>query len=563
VFVFTGTSFAARTYAGLSGNTNPSGQITFNLPNGIYWFGSLMDSTYCMEGSAVSCTVPACTSITLARADDGITTISNINYTYDGLYRLTEANYKDGNNNNNVIDDVQYTYDAVGNRLTQVAAVSGSNPVTTNYAYDNANRMTSAGGQTYSWDANGNLQTISSGGNAVKTFTFDDANRLTNLAITGGAAYSYTYNGAGDRVTQTVGSTTTQYLLDLNGSLSQVLSDGTNLYIPGLGQTSADGSNPQFYITDAQGSTRLMTDASGAIVGSPQSYDPFGSAQTSPTSSIGYTGEWKDASGLEYLRARYYDPATGRFISKDPLSGILSNPASMNGFNYADDNPIMGSDPTGKMCEIVDPIFTPLLCLAEIVTLYGPQITSVALPQMNFQSSWQPQGEGDFSLMMAGNIAGLENPLGEGETLGMELGNLAKSGVSEDVLAQIKPCLLESVNAGEIVVNENGKIVQMPASMIRFSQRSISPTTKGEPEVYLDQLTDEIANGNFRGSIEVTQKEDGYYYAINNRRLAAFKLLDIDVPVEIVPYSPRFNKYFSTVNNGLSIVVRGTGITIK
>jgi RHS repeat-associated protein len=203
-------------------------------------------------------------------------------------------------------------------------------------------------GQTYAWDANGNLQTISTGGSTVKTFTFDDANRLTNLAIAGGAAYSYTYNGAGDRLTQTVGSTTTQYLLDLNGGLSQVLSDGTNLYIPGIGQTSADGSNPQFYITDAEGSTRLMTDASGAILGAPQSYDPFGSALTSPISSIGYTGQWKDASGLEYLRARYYDPSTGRFISKDPLSGTINQPSTMNGWAYASNDPTNKSDPSGR-----------------------------------------------------------------------------------------------------------------------------------------------------------------------------------------------------------------------
>jgi RHS repeat-associated protein len=138
----------------------------------------------------------------------------------------------------------------------------------------------------------------------------------------------------------------------LNSDLPDVLSDGTNLYIPGIGQAAMDGSAPEFYLTDANGSTRLITDASGAVVGNPQNYDPFGNTGEPPSSPVGYSGEWKDASGLIYLRARYYDPSTGTFISKDPLSGNITDPATMNGYNYADDNPIMGSDPSGE-CDVL------------------------------------------------------------------------------------------------------------------------------------------------------------------------------------------------------------------
>ena len=80
------------------------------------------------------------------------------------LYRLTAANYSNGKY-------YHYTYDAVGNRLTQNTA-AGS----TSYAYDSADRLTSAGGVAYTFDANGNL--LSDG---VNTYTYDYANRLTSV----------------------------------------------------------------------------------------------------------------------------------------------------------------------------------------------------------------------------------------------------------------------------------------------------------------------------------------------------------------------------------------------
>jgi len=71
-----------------------------------------------------------------------------ITYTYDGLYRLVEADYSSG-------ESFQYTYDAMGNRTAYTATIT-STAVTT-YSYDAANRLVNAGGVTYTWDARGNL----------------------------------------------------------------------------------------------------------------------------------------------------------------------------------------------------------------------------------------------------------------------------------------------------------------------------------------------------------------------------------------------------------------------
>jgi len=96
-----------------------------------------------------------------------------INYAYDPLYRLTTADYSTG-------DYYHYTYDAVGNRLTQDESVYGLASTDT-YIYDDANRLTSASGVNYAWDSNGNL--LSDG---VNTYTYDSTNRL--IAINGQSA---------------------------------------------------------------------------------------------------------------------------------------------------------------------------------------------------------------------------------------------------------------------------------------------------------------------------------------------------------------------------------------
>lgn len=400
VFVFTG-NYTSPTYTGINGATDSTGHVTLNLPAGTYWFSSLMDKIYLMEPSGTSCTVGGgnpptpCSSVSLQRANDDVTITNNITFGYDGLNRLTTANYS------NPGTSLQYTYDAVGNRKQLVSSVSG----TTTYNYDVANRLSSItkGSQTsnYNWDNNGNLQNIKNpDGTTAQTFTFDNANHLTAQSFTGGSTYSFAYNGDGDRISQKVGSTTTLYSLDLNSDLPQVLTDGSNLYLPGIGQSNTYGYNPQFYLTDVIGSTRLITDATGAIIGSPQNYDPFGNTTDAPSSFIGYTGQWKDASGLEYLRARYYDPSIGRFISKDPESGDINNPATMNGYNYANDNPINNMDPSGK-----DPC-PPKGCGNNPVVTWNNMSENVLITYFQTQYTDGDGGDGcgPYSLAMAANL---------------------------------------------------------------------------------------------------------------------------------------------------------------
>jgi len=94
---------------------------------------------------------------------------------------------------------------------------------------------------------------------------------------------------------------------------------------------------------------RQLANAS-RVVTLARSYDPFGNLLTgTPTATVfGYAGEQRDGMGLIFLRARFYDPVTGRFITRDPFPGILTNPQTLNPYVYVEGNPINWTDPTGQ-----------------------------------------------------------------------------------------------------------------------------------------------------------------------------------------------------------------------
>ena len=100
----------------------------------------------------------------------------------------------------------------------------------------------------------------------------------------------------------------------------------------------------EFLLTDQLGSVRVVTDAVGAVVGSA-SFGVFGAldAVSGAVSAFGFTGAWTDEmTGLVYLRARDYDPATGQFLQVDPAVDDTRQP-----YAYAYNNPLLWTDPTG------------------------------------------------------------------------------------------------------------------------------------------------------------------------------------------------------------------------
>ncbi len=169
---------------------------------------------------------------------EGVEQIS-IDYGYDPLYRLTRATYA-----GSFASTYYYSYDAVGNRLSQT--VNGNR---TTYGYDIANRLASVNGQAYAWDDNGNLLN-----DGLLTYSYDQANRLKQVTQ-GANTYTFAYNGLGDRLQQTMGITTTRYVLDPSSGLTQVLSDGTSAYLYGNGRIAQYQADMQYFGADGLGSS--------------------------------------------------------------------------------------------------------------------------------------------------------------------------------------------------------------------------------------------------------------------------------------------------------------------
>ncbi len=244
-------------------------------------------------------------------------------------------------------------YDSAYQLTSRSNSAAGTN---SSYTADNADELTglvtTTNGATtqnlsFTYDRNGDrLTQHDSVSGASATYGYDQENRLTSFSG-GGHTASYNYDGDGLRQSKTVDSTTTSFTWDQSGSLPLLLQAGSTSYIDGPDGHPIEqitGSTPSYYLYDALGSVRGVLSATGGYTG--YSYDAYGAITNgnTPTADyFGFAGEYTDAeTGFEYLQARYYDPATGEFISVDPLKDITGQP-----YAYGGDNPLTWTDPTG------------------------------------------------------------------------------------------------------------------------------------------------------------------------------------------------------------------------
>jgi len=337
---------------------NVGNRTQLNLPNGVatdYTYDELNRLTKIIQHKGAS---PAIASYTYSLGLAGNRTKvieadnSSIEWGYDDTYRLTSEIRK--NSSSTPISQTNYTYDGVGNRLTM--AVGVGTQVTTNYSYNLLDQLTSAGSLNYYYDNRGNLIRTGAGA-SVTSYQWDAADRMTNVATPGGSA-SYSYDGDGRRVKQVAGGNTTNYLWDEASAYGDVVleTDGTGAtqasYVLGGSELLSQkrGNTSSYYLKDGQGSVRTLLDGLGAAT-DRYSYDAFGSVQSrtgTTANSYQYTGQQFDAlSGLYDLRARYYNPGDGRFLSRDTYPVSFNNPIELNRYSYTVNNPINFSDPSG------------------------------------------------------------------------------------------------------------------------------------------------------------------------------------------------------------------------
>lgn len=269
-------------------------------------------------------------------------------YGYDALDRLNSAAASGQTQG--------FTYDANGNRLTQ----TGTTSITYNVA-PGSNRLGATTGaltRSYTYDSAGNVLSY-----GTPALAYSNAGRLVSVT-NGPTSATYIHDALGERVSKTVGGTTTYFAYDLFGHLLGEY-DGTGALIQEIvwmGDTPVASVRPTscglgiFYIhTDHLNTPRRITRRSTSDIVWRWDADPFGDTAPNPnpsglgtfTFNLRFPGQYYDAeSGLIQNYHRDYDPLTGRYVESDPIGPV----GGINSYGYALQNPVSGQDPLGLYC---------------------------------------------------------------------------------------------------------------------------------------------------------------------------------------------------------------------
>ena len=244
-------------------------------------------------------------------------------YDYDAVGQLTGAVFV-STNPDIPNQNLTYEYDAAGNRINTI-----ENGEATGYTSNNLNQYTEVNGFESQYDDDGNLISKT---NEEGTFlySYNSENRLTSVTEPDGIVTSYEYDPFGNRIASVRDGVRTEYLIDPFGFgdvVGEYNPDGNLIasYTHGLGLESiTNNANRFYYDFNAIGSTVGLTNANGGVANS-YFYSPFGDdiAETetivNPYEFVGQFGVAEEANGLDFMRARFYDSDTGRFVSPDPI----------------------------------------------------------------------------------------------------------------------------------------------------------------------------------------------------------------------------------------------------
>ena len=198
--------------------------------------------------------------------------------------------------------------------------------------------------KSFTYDNAGRTKSVTTSAGTTN-LDYDYEGRLTTITYPNTSTNTFTYNGLDTRVSKTDSLGTASYMRDGADVTDPVINDGTANYTPGISERRSSAT--KFMHCDRLGSMARLTDSTQATTDTRQ-YDAFGmlvSSSGSTSTPFGFVagnGYQTDAdSGLMLLGHRYYDPSTGRFLTRDPAR------AGRNWTSYASNNPLRFIDSTG------------------------------------------------------------------------------------------------------------------------------------------------------------------------------------------------------------------------
>jgi RHS repeat-associated protein len=283
-----------------------------------------------------------------AETDSQTGTDASPSYNYDSVDRVTKLTPGSGS-------ATSYGYDASSNLTTLLGVASAAYDDSSELCWTSATSSTNAcsspptGSVSYSYDADGNRLSATQGSSTLDSASWNGIDELSTYDNhSAGDMTAATDDGNGLRESDTVSSVAQDFVWDTATSLPELLEDGTNLYIYGpsgtpIEQMSLSSGTSDYLISDALGSVRGVVSSAGILAWT--SYDAYGKAGSTAVvadTPFGFAGGYTDGTGLVYLLNRYYDPATGQFISVDPIVDETDQP-----YVYTGGDPVINSDPSG------------------------------------------------------------------------------------------------------------------------------------------------------------------------------------------------------------------------
>ena len=302
---------------------------------------------------------------------------------------------------------VSYTYqlDPNGNIIEETSDPAFSpflQPLNSSFTYGPDNRLITFDGTTVIYDLNGNMLTK---GNF--TYQYDYENRLKSI-VGPEIVWEYSYDAKGNRMSIKQNGIERRFLLNPNGMASvlaeyDVNNNPLSYYVYGLGLLYKidEVGNTFYYHYNSVGHTVAMTDSVGTTI-NRYNYTPFGELASyketifNPFRYVGQLGVMDDNNGLLYMRARYYDPNLGRFLTKDPLGFA----GGENLYQYVSNNPLSWIDPLGLCSSVVSDYFWENIYkeltekslaveLLDALPFHIPSLLNEMLDQPNDMERWK------------------------------------------------------------------------------------------------------------------------------------------------------------------------------